>query len=88
MAIGSPEISEDCIVGPIWRYMNADNLKQCRGLYPFCTDTRIIFLESASLKLPFDVNISLVQTRYYGDRKPRNFGNLHSRAYMATHECG
>ena len=68
--------------------MNAGNLKQRRGLYPFCTDTRIIFLDTASLKLPFDVNISLVQTRYHGDRKPRNFGNLHCRPLMAMHECG
>ena len=88
MAIGRSEISEDCIVGPIWRYMNAGNLKQRRGLYPFCTDPRIKFLGSASLKLPFDENIALVQTWYHGDRKPRNFGNLHCRPYMAIHECG
>ena len=88
MSIGSPEISEVFIVSPIWRCMNAGNLKPRRGLYAFCTNPRIIFLNSASLKLPFDVNISLVQTRYHGDRKPRNFGNLHSQAYVATHECG
>ena len=68
--------------------MNAGNLKPLIGLYLFYTDPRIIFLDSASLKLPFDVNISLVQTRYHGDRKPRNFGNLHCRPLMAMHECG
>ena len=87
MAIGSPEISEDCIVGPIWQYMNASNLKQRRSLYSFCTDPRIIFLGSASLKLPFDVNIALMQTRHHVDRKPRILGNLHCRTCMATHEC-
>ena len=79
MPIGSPEISEVFIVNPLWRYLNAGNLKPRRGLYSFCTNRRIIFLVSASLKLPFEVNIALVQTRYHGDRKPRNFGNLHSR---------
>ena len=68
--------------------MNAGNLKPLIGLYLFHTDPRIIFLDSASLKLPFDVNIALVQTRYHGERKPRNFGNLHCRPYMAIHEYG
>ena len=86
MAIGSPEVSEIYIVGPIWRYMNEGNLKQRRSLYPFCTDPRIMFLCSASLKLPFDINIVLVQARYHGDRKPRIFGNLQFRPYMAIHE--
>ena len=88
MALGSPKISEIYIVSNIWLCMNAGNLKPRRGLYPFCTIPRIIFLCSASLKLSFDVNIVLVQTRYHGDRKPRNFGNLHGRSYMAMHECG
>ena len=88
IAIGSPEISEICIVGPILRYMNAGNLNPRRGLYPFCTNPTIIFLFSASLKLPIDINIVLVQTRYHGDRMPRSFGNLHCRPYLAIHECG
>ena len=79
MAIGSPEFSKICIVAPIWRYMNAGNLKQRRGLYPFCTNTRIIFLGSASLKLPFNIIAVLVQTRYHGDKKPSSFENLHCR---------
>ena len=87
MAIGSPEISEICIVGPILRYINSDNLKPRRGLYPFCTNPRI-FLSCASLKLPFDADIVLVQTRYPGDCKPRNFGNFYCRPHMAMHECG
>ena len=87
MAIGRPEISEICIVGPIWPYMNAGNLKQRRDLYPFYTNTIVIFLRSASLKLSFDINIVLAQTRYHGDRKPRSFGNFHCRPYMATLEC-
>ena len=70
MAIGSPEVSEICIVGPIWRNMNASNLKPRSGLYTFCTNLMIIFMCFASLKLPFDINIVLVQTRYHGDRKP------------------
>ena len=90
--------------------MNAGNLKPSRSLYPFCTNPRIIFLDSASLKLLFDMNIPLVQTRYMAikilifglqsvaakaamaatvptplDRKPRIFGNLQFRTYMATH---
>ena len=88
MAIGSPEESEICIVGPIWRYMNAGNLKPRRSLYRFYTNPRKIVLGSASLKLPFDINIASVQTRYHDDRKPRNFGNLHHRSNMAIYECG
>ena len=88
MAIGSPEISEFCIVGPIRRYLNAGSLQPRRNLYPFCTKSRIIFLGSSSLKLPFHMIIALVQTRYHGDRKPRNFGILHCRPYMAILECG
>ena len=88
MPIGSPEISEIFIVSPILRSMNAGNLKLRRGLYSFCTNPRIIFLVSASLKLPFEVNIALMQTRYHGERKPRNFGNLHCRPFMAIHEYG
>ena len=64
------------------------NLKPRRGLYPLCTNPRIIFLGSPSLKLPFDTNIVLMQTRYHGNRKPRNFGNFHCRPYIAKHECG
>ena len=77
-----------CIVGHEWRYMNPGNLKPRRGWYPFCTSPKIIFLGSASLILPLDINAVLVQTWYHGDRKPRNFENLHCRPYMATHECG
>ena len=76
MAIGSPEVSEICVVGPIWRHTNAGNLKPRRGLYPICTNPTIMFLVSASLKLPFDINIVLVQTRYHGDRKLRSLGNF------------
>ena len=86
MEIGSPEISEICIVGPIGLNMNAGNFKPRRGLYPFCTNPRIIFLGSASLKLSFHINIALVQTMYHGDKKPRNFVNLHCRPYTAIHE--
>ena len=76
MALGSPEILKIYIVGNISLCVNAGNLKPRRGLYPFCTNPRIIFMGSASLKLPFDVNIALKQTRYHGERKPRNFGNF------------
>ena len=88
MAIGSPELSEFCIIGTIWRYMNAGSLKSRKPLYPYCTKSRIIFLGSPSQKLPFDMIIALVQTRYHGDRKPRTFGILHCRHYMAIIECG
>ena len=73
MAIGSLEFLEICIVGPIWQYMKAGNLKPRRGLYPICINPTIIFLAYASLKLPFDINIVLVQTRYHGNRKGRSF---------------
>ena len=87
MAIKSPKFSEICNLGPIWRHINTGNLKPRRGLYPYCTNPMIIFLCSASLKLPFDINIVLVQTWYQDDRKPRIFGKLHCRTCMATHEC-
>ena len=85
MAMGSPEISEICIQGPIWRYMNVGNLKLLRCSDTFCTNPNIKFLDSASLKLPFDISIGYVQTRHHADRKPRSFGNLHSKPYMETH---
>ena len=88
MAKGNLEISEICIVCHIWRYMNSGNLRTRRGLNLFCTNTRIIFLGSASLKLPFDINIASVQTRYHGNRKLRSFGNLHRRSNMVIYECG
>ena len=88
MGIGSPEISEFCIVGPIWRSLKADSLKPRKTLYPYCTKSRFIFLGFPSLKLPFDMIIALVQTRYHGDRKPRTFGILHCRHYKAILECG
>ena len=83
-----PEISEICIVGLLWRYLNADSLQPHEALYPFWRKSRIIFLGSTSLKLPFDTNLALVQTRYHGDRMPRNFGNFHCRPFMAILECG
>ena len=85
MAIGSAEVSEICIRSPIWRHINAGNLKLLRCSDTFCTNPNIKFLDSAFLKLPFDISIVLVQTRHHGDRKPRSFGNLHSKPYMATH---
>ena len=88
MAIVSPELSEFCILGTIWRSLNAGNLKSHKPLYPYCTNSRIIFFGSPSQRLPFDMIIALVQTRYHGDSKPRTFGILHYRHYMAIHECG
>ena len=70
MAIGNPEVSEICIVDTIWRYMNVGNLRLRRCSDTFCTFTKIKFLDSAFLKLPFDISIGFVQTRYHGDRKP------------------
>ena len=73
MAIGSPELSEFCIVGTIWRYLNAGSLKPRKPLYRYCTKSMIIFLGSPSPKLPFDMNIALVQTRYRGDKEAPNY---------------
>ena len=69
MAIRSPELSEFCIVGTIWRSFNAGSLKPRKTLYPYYTKSRIIFLGSRFQRLPFDMIIALVQTRYHGDRK-------------------
>ena len=88
MAIGSLELSEFCIVGTIWRSLNAGSLKPRKPLYPYCTKSRIIFLGSPSQKLPFDMIIALVLTRHHGDRKPRTFGILHFLNYMAILQCG
>ena len=84
MAMGSRELSEFCIVGTIWRYLNAGSLKPRKPLYPYCTKSRIIFLRSPSLKLPFDMIIALVQTRYHGDLQAPNFRNF---AFSALY-CG
>ena len=83
MAIGSPELSEFCSVGSMWRYFNADSLKPRKPLYPHCTKSRIIFLGSPSPKLPFDVMIALVQTRYHGDKEALNF-----RTFAMSALCG
>ena len=88
MSIGSPELSEFCIVGNIRRYLNAGSLKPRKPLYPYCTKSSNIFLGSPYLKLPFDMIIALVQTRYHSDRKPRTFGIFHCLHYMAILECG
>ena len=69
MATGN-QVSEICIVDPILRYMNAGNLKIRRSSETCCTFTKIQFLDSASLKLHFDISIVFVQTRHNGDRKP------------------
>ena len=76
MAIGSPELSEFCNVGTMWRYLNAGSLKPRKPLYPYCTKSRIIFLGSPSPKLPFDMIIALVQTRYHGEKEAPNFRNF------------
>ena len=73
MSTGIPELSELCIVGTMWRYFNAGSLKPRKPLYPYCTKSSIIFLGSPSPKLPFDMIITLVQTRYHGDKEATNF---------------
>ena len=73
MSTGIPELSELCIVGTMWRYLNAGSLKPRKPLFPYCTKSRIIFLGSPSPKLPFDMIITLVQTRYHGDKEAPNF---------------
>ena len=79
MSMGIPELSELCIVGTMWRYLNADSLLPRKPLYPYYTKSSIIFLGSPSLKLPFDMIIALVQARYHGDKETpnlRNFANV------------
>ena len=76
MAIGSPDLYEFYIVGTMWRYLNAGSLKPRKPLYPYCTKSSIIFLGSPSPKLPFDMIIALVQTRYHGDKEAPNFRNF------------
>ena len=76
MSIGIPELSELCIVGTMWRYLNAGSLEPRKPLYPYCTKSSIIFLGSPSPKLPFDMIIALVQTRYHGDKEVPNFRNF------------
>ena len=88
MSIGSPEPWQFCIVGTKWRYLNAGSLLPRKPLYPYCTKSSIIFLGSPSLKLPFDMIIALVQTRYHGEKEPRTFGTLHCGHYVAILECG
>ena len=84
----TPNLRNFANVGTKWRYLNAGSLKPRKPLYLYGTKSRIIFLGSPCLKLPFDVIIALVQTRYHVDRKPRTFGILHCRHYVAIHECG
>ena len=83
MAIVSPEISIVSIVGPVRRNKKAGTLQVYRGLYRLCTKSRIIFLGSPSLKLPFNINIALVQTWHRGDRMPGNLDNFNCRPYSA-----
>ena len=76
MSTGIPELSEHCFVGTMWRYLNAGSLKPRKPLYPYCTKSSIIFLGSPSPKHPFDMIITLVQTRYHGDKEAPNFRNF------------
>ena len=76
MSIGSPELSEFGIVGTMLRYLNAGSLNTRKPLYLYCTKSRIIFLGHASPKLPFDMIIALVQSRYHGDKQAPNFRNF------------
>ena len=87
MAIGSPKNFEILLYRSYMAILDCWQFIASQRFLPFCTNSRIIYLDSPSLKLLFDMIIALVHTRYHGDRKPRNFGNSHCRPYMALLEC-
>ena len=88
MAIGSPDFPQIFTVGTIRRCMKQGSLQVRTAMWAFCTDTSFTVLGTAYPKLPFDINISLVQTRYHGDSYPRILAILCCRPYTALHETG
>ena len=86
MEIESFEISEISIVEPIRRWTKPDDLPSHDAQCVYSTEKAITFLGSPYPQLPFIVNIALVQTRYHGGRKHRNFRNFHCRPYTTVDE--
>ena len=68
MAKGTPDFPKISIVGPIQRCIKPGSMRFRNGKYPVCTKTRITYIGSTFPKLPFDIDIGLVQTRYHGER--------------------
>ena len=66
--------------------MKRGSMQACTGVGGSCTGQQITFLGSSYPQLLFDMKISLVQTRYHGDRYTQIFANFHCRPYMAQHE--
>ena len=88
MVIESFKIFEISIVGLVRRRTKPGDLKNRDPQCVYCTKKAITFLGSPYPQLPFGVNFALVQTRYHGDRKFRNFRNFHCRPCTAVDETG
>ena len=39
-------------------------------------------------QFPLDIKNAMVQSRFHGERKPRNWAHLHCRPYTVLHETG
>ena len=87
MGISGPKLSQISIVGPIRPCLKPVRWKACNGLCVYCTVKVITFLSSPYPLLPFDINMTLVQTRYHGDIWPRIVPNFHCRPYTALFEA-
>ena len=86
MAIESFTVYQIIVFGPIRRCRKLDDLPDRDAQCVYSTEKAIAFLGSPCPKLPFNINIALVETRYHCDRKLLILPNYHIRPYTAMQE--
>ena len=65
-------------IQPYTRCMKPGYLPGSNAQCVYCTEKTVVFVSSPYPKLPFDMNIALVQTRYHCFRQLRSFPYFHS----------
>ena len=88
MAIGPSQFMQLSVLGPILPPSRRGSLTARTGKWGYCTDYWNTFLVSPYPFFPFGVNISLVQTRYYGHRTVPINPTFRSGPYTASFETG
>ena len=67
VVIGTLELLQIPIVGPVRRRVNPGILPACKAQCVYCTDKAITFSGSVYPWLRYGINIALVQTLYRAD---------------------
>ena len=83
-----PRISSNFHIPPYSSCIKPGSLPPLIGKCAFCTDTKLTLLGSPFPQLPIDTIITLLQTRYRGERKPWISSNFHIPPYLSLHETG